>query len=109
VGKIFKNAVKEWPEAINVAMEHNNLSIDDISLVVAHQANRRILEACAERMKLPLEKMYINIHKYGNTTAATIPIAICEALEEGKFAKGDHIILTAFGAGYTWASAAIRW
>ena len=53
--------------------------------------------------------MYINIHKYGNTTAATIPIAICEALEEGKFAKGDHIILTAFGAGYTWASAAIRW
>ena len=97
------------PEAINVAMEHNNLSIDEISLVVAHQANRRILEACAERMKLPLEKMYINIHKYGNTTAATIPIAICEALEEGKFAKGDHIILTAFGAGYTWASAAIRW
>ena len=91
------------------AEEHNNLSIDDISLVVAHQANRRILEACAERMKLPLEKMYINIHKYGNTTAATIPIAMCEALKEGKFTKGDHIILTAFGAGYTWASAAIKW
>jgi 3-oxoacyl-[acyl-carrier-protein] synthase-3 len=53
--------------------------------------------------------MYINIHKYGNTTAATIPIAMCEALEEGKFVKGDNIILTAFGAGYTWASAAIRW
>ena len=107
--EVFKNAVKRMPEAINIALEHNNLSIDDISLVVAHQANRRILEACAERMKLPLEKMYINIHKYGNTTAATIPIAMCEALKEGKFTKGDHIILTAFGAGYTWASAAIKW
>ena len=107
--EVFKNAVKRMPEAINIALEYNNLSIDDISLVVAHQANKRILEACAERMKLPLEKMYINIHKYGNTTAATIPIAICEALKEGRFIKGDHIILTAFGAGYTWASAAIRW
>jgi len=107
--EVFKNAVRRMPEAINVALEHNNLSVNDVSLVVAHQANRRILEACAERMKLPLEKMYINIHKYGNTTAATIPIAICEALEEGKFTKGDNIILTAFGAGYTWASAAIRW
>ena len=107
--EVFKNAVKRMPEAINIALEYNNLSIDDISLVVAHQANKRILEACAERMKLPLEKMYINIHKYGNTTAATIPIAICEALKEGRFIKGDHIILTAFGAGYTWASAAIKW
>jgi 3-oxoacyl-[acyl-carrier-protein] synthase-3 len=107
--EVFKNAVKRMPEAINVALEHNSLSVDDVSLVIAHQANRRILEACAERMKLPLEKMYINIHKYGNTTAATIPIAMCEALEEGKFVKGDNIILTAFGAGYTWASAAIRW
>jgi 3-oxoacyl-[acyl-carrier-protein] synthase-3 len=60
-------------------------------------------------MNLPIEKMFINIHKYGNTTAATIPIAICEALEQNKFVKGDTIILTAFGAGYTWASAAIRW
>ncbi len=107
--EVFKNAVKRMPEAINIALEYNNLSIDDISLVVAHQANKRILEACAERMKLPLEKMYINIHKYGNTTAATIPIAICEALKEGRLIKGDHIILTAFGAGYTWASAAIKW
>ena len=107
--EVFKNAVKRMPEAINVALEHNNLSVDDVSLVVAHQANRRILEACAERMKLPMEKMYINIHKYGNTTAATIPIALCEAIEEGKFSKGDNIILTAFGAGYTWASAAIKW
>ena len=107
--EVFKNAVKRMPEAIEVALKHNNWNIKDVSLIIAHQANRRILEACAERMKLPIEKMYINIHKYGNTTAATIPIAICEALEEGKIAKGDNIILTAFGAGYTWASAAIRW
>ena len=60
-------------------------------------------------MNLPMEKMFINIHKYGNTTAATIPIAICEALDQGKFSKGDTIMLTAFGAGYTWASAVIRW
>ena len=60
-------------------------------------------------MNLPSEKMFVNIQKYGNTTAATIPIAMCEALEQGKFSKGDIIMLTAFGAGYTWASAAIRW
>ena len=107
--EVFKNAVKRMPEAINFALEKNNLSIDDIKLVVAHQANKRILEACAQRMNLPSEKMFVNIQKYGNTTAATIPIAMCEALEQGKFSKGDIIMLTAFGAGYTWASAAIRW
>ena len=107
--EVFKNAVKRMPESIEVALKENNLKIDDVKLVIAHQANRRILEACAKRMNLPIEKMFINIHKYGNTTAATIPIAICEALEQNKFAKGDTIILTAFGAGYTWASAAIRW
>ena len=107
--EVFKNAVKRMPEAINFALEKNNLSIDDIKLVVAHQANKRILEACAQRMNLPSKKMFMNIQKYGNTTAATIPIAMCEALEQGLFSKGDIIMLTAFGAGYTWASAAIRW
>jgi 3-oxoacyl-[acyl-carrier-protein] synthase-3 len=107
--EVFKNAVTRMPEAINVALEHNHLNIEDVSLVIAHQANKRILETCAKRMNLPMEKMFVNIHKYGNTTAATIPIAICEALEENKFSKGDYIILTAFGAGYTWASAAIKW
>ena len=107
--EVFKNAVTRMPEAINIALEHNNLDIDDISLVIAHQANKRILETCAKRMNLPMKKMFVNIHKYGNTTAATIPIAMCEALAENKFSKGDYIILTAFGAGYTWASAAIKW
>ena len=107
--EVFKNAVTRMPEAITIALEHNNLDIDDISLVIAHQANKRILETCAKRMNLPMKKMFVNIHKYGNTTAATIPIAMCEALAENKFSKGDYIILTAFGAGYTWASAAIKW
>ena len=107
--EVFKNAVTRMPEAIDVALKHNNLHIDDVSLVIAHQANKRILETCAKRMNLPMEKMFVNIHKYGNTTAATIPIAMCEALAENKFSKGDYIILTAFGAGYTWASAAIKW
>jgi len=107
--EVFKNAVTRMPEAIDIALKHNNLHIDDVSLVIAHQANKRILETCANRMNLPMEKMFVNIHKYGNTTAATIPIAMCEALAENKFSKGDYIILTAFGAGYTWASAAIKW
>jgi 3-oxoacyl-[acyl-carrier-protein] synthase-3 len=107
--EVFKNAVIRMPEAVNVALEYNNLNIDDVSLVIAHQANKRILETCAKRMNLPMEKMFVNIHKYGNTTAATIPIAICEALNENKFSRGDYIILTAFGAGYTWASAVIKW
>ena len=107
--EVFKNAVTRMPEAIDVVLKHNNLHIDDVSLVIAHQANKRILETCAKRMNLPMEKMFVNIHKYGNTTAATIPIAMCEALADNKFSKGDYIILTAFGAGYTWASAAIKW
>tara|TARA_B100001146_G_scaffold5612_3_gene5011 strand:+ start:48201 stop:49199 length:999 start_codon:yes stop_codon:yes gene_type:complete len=107
--EVFKNAVTRMPESVDVAMKHNNWSLDDVTLVIAHQANYRILETCAKRMGISMDKMYINIQKYGNTTAATIPIAMCEALAEGKFSKGDNIILTAFGGGYTWASAAIRW
>ena len=68
-----------------------------------------ILKTVAKRMDISMDKMYVNIHKYGNTTAGTIPIAMCEALAEGKFKKGDIIVLTAFGAGYTWASSIIRW
>ena len=107
--EVFKNAVVRMPEAINIALEHNNLSIEDVSLVIAHQANYRILKTVAKRMDISMDKMYVNIHKYGNTTAGTIPIAMCEALAEGKFKKGDIIVLTAFGAGYTWASSIIRW
>jgi len=90
-------------------LEKNNLSIDDISLIIPHQANLRIIQSVAKRMGVEQDKFYTNIQRYGNTTAASIPIALCEAVEEEKVKEGDTIILAAFGAGYTWASAAIRW
>ncbi|MGY8781200.1 MAG: 3-oxoacyl-ACP synthase III family protein [Fidelibacterota bacterium] len=107
--EVFKNAVRRFPEVINEALEANNLSLEDIKLIIPHQANFRISQAVAKRLGVGMDKVYSNIRKYGNTTAATIPIAITEALAEGKIERGDNIILAAFGAGYTWASAAIRW
>jgi len=107
--EVFRNAVKRFPEVINEALIHNKLSINDIKLIIPHQANFRISQAVANKMNVDMKVVYSNIHKYGNTTAASIPIALTEAVEEGHIIKGDHIILAAFGAGYTWASAAIKW
>ena len=107
--EVFRHAITRFPEVINEALDHNNLSIDDVKLIIPHQANHRISEAVAKRMGVGMDKVFSNIHKYGNTTAASIPIAMSEALAEGKFSKGDIIVLAAFGAGFTWASAAIRW
>ncbi len=107
--EVFKHAVVRFPQVIQEAMKKNNLSFDDIKLVIPHQANARITEAMRQRLELPPEKVFSNIHKYGNTTAASIPIAISEALHDGLITAGDNIILAAFGSGFTWASAAIRW
>lgn len=107
--EVFRNAVTRFPEVIQEAMDANNLALDDIALIVPHQANDRISKAVARKMGVDSELVYSNIQKYGNTTAASIPIALTEAYTEGRFKRGDHIILAAFGAGYTWASAAIRW
>ncbi len=107
--EVFKNAVVRFPEAIMESLNANDLTMEDIKLIIPHQANLRISQAVAKRMGVDMEKIYSNIHKYGNTTAASIPIALTEALAEGKFQRGDKIILAAFGAGFTWASAAIRW
>ena len=107
--EVFRNAVKRFPEVINESLIYNNLSINDIKLIIPHQANYRISQAVAKQMGVDINMVYSNIHKYGNTTAASIPIALTEALEDGLIKKGEHIILAAFGAGYTWASAAIRW
>jgi 3-oxoacyl-[acyl-carrier-protein] synthase-3 len=101
--------VKRFPEVIQEAMDENGLTMEDIKLIIPHQANNRISQAVAKRMGIGMDRLYSNIHKYGNTTAASIPIALTEAHQEGKIQKGDYIILAAFGAGYTWASAAIRW
>ena len=107
--EVFKNAVKRFPEVIHEALDYNNLDFNDIKLIIPHQANYRISEAVAKKLEVGMDKVYSNIHKYGNTTAASIPIALTEAVNSKKINKGDLIILAAFGAGYTWASAAIKW
>lgn len=107
--QVFKNAIIHFPEAVIAALETNQWTREDIKLVIPHQANLRITEAIAKRLELPLEKVYSNIHRYGNTTAASIPLAMVDARKEGKFGKGDKLILAAFGSGFTWASAAIVW
>ena len=107
--EVFKNAVKRFPEVIHEALDRNNLNFNDIKLIIPHQANYRISEAVAKKLEVGMDKVYSNIHKYGNTTAASIPIALTEAIYSKKINRGDLIILAAFGAGYTWASAAIKW
>lgn len=106
--KVFKMAVEKLPEVINEALAANGLSIDDIDLLVPHQANIRINEYVAKEMGIPPEKVFHNIQKYGNTTAGSIPIALNEAILEGKAKKGDTIMLAAFGSGFTWASCVLR-
>ncbi|QSE96035.1 beta-ketoacyl-ACP synthase III [Fulvivirga lutea] len=106
---VFKHAVVRFMEVINEALEANKLNKEEIDLLVPHQANLRISNYIQQKMELPDSKVYNNIMRYGNTTAASIPIAMSEAFEEGKINKGDLICLAAFGSGFTWASALIRW
>ncbi|MFN4146117.1 MAG: 3-oxoacyl-ACP synthase III family protein [Runella sp.] len=106
---VFKHAVVRFAEAIKEALEANHCTTDDIALLVPHQANIRISEFVRQQMKLREDQVYNNIHKYGNTTAASIPIALTEAWEEGRVKEGDLVCLAAFGSGFTWASALIRW
>ena len=107
--QVFKNAITRFPEVVIAALEANQWTREDIKLVIPHQANMRITEAITKRLDLSPEKVYSNIHRYGNTTAASIPLAMVDARKEGKFGKGDKLILAAFGSGFTWASAAIVW
>jgi 3-oxoacyl-[acyl-carrier-protein] synthase-3 len=106
---VFKVAVKGMADVSYELMKKNNLESDDIAYLVPHQANLRIIDATAERMGLSKDKVMVNIHKYGNTTAATIPSCITEYYREGKIKKGDKLILSAFGAGYTWGSCYLVW
>ncbi len=106
---VFKHAVVRFSEVINEALEANGKSKEDIDLLVPHQANLRISNFVQKQFQLPHEKVYNNIMKLGNTTAASIPIAMSEALEEGRIKDGDLICLAAFGSGFTWASALIEW
>ncbi|MCE7992457.1 MAG: ketoacyl-ACP synthase III [Roseivirga sp.] len=106
---VFKHAVVRFSEVINEALKHNGLAKEDIDLLVPHQANLRISNFVQKQMSLPDEKVFNNIMYYGNTTAASIPIALSEAWEQGKIKEGDLVCLAAFGSGFTWASALIRW
>ncbi len=106
---VFKHAVVRFNEVILEALEHNNLKKEDINLLVPHQANLRISKFIQEKLQLRDDQVYNNIMRYGNTTAASIPIAMSEAWAEGKINENDLVCLAAFGSGFTWASALIRW
>jgi len=106
---VFKNAVVRFMEVINEALVKNNLTKEDIDLLIPHQANLRISQFVQKQLALPNEKVYNNIMKYGNTTAASIPIALAEAIEKDMLKEGDVLCLAAFGSGFTWGSALIRW
>jgi len=106
---VFKNAVTRFSEVIIEGLEKNGLSSNDIDLLVPHQANLRISQFIQKKFKLNDDQVFNNIQKYGNTTAASIPIALTEAWEQGKINKGDKVVLAAFGSGFTWASAFIEW
>ena len=106
---VFKVAVKGMADVSAEIMEKNNLKSEDIAFLVPHQANLRIISATAERMGIGMEKVMINIDKYGNTTTATIPTCLSEYYYQGKLKKGDNIILASFGAGFTWGSIWLKW
>jgi len=106
---VFKKAVVKFPEVIHEALAKNNLKTNDIDLLIPHQANLRISQFVQKTLGLREDQVFNNIQKYGNTTAASVPIALCEAWEEGKIKDGDLVCLAAFGAGFTWGSALIRW
>ena len=105
---VFKYAVSKFPEVIREALETAGISKDELDLVIPHQANMRITEAVRQRLEIPEDKVYSNIHKYGNTTAASIPIALSEAIAEGRVKENSLICLAAFGSGFTWASALLK-
>jgi len=106
---VFKNAIVRFTEVIMEGLEANGLSVSDIDMLIPHQANLRIAQFIQRKLKLSDDQVYNNIQKYGNTTAASIPIALSEAWEKGKIKKGDLVVLAAFGSGFTWGSTIIRW
>ncbi|MFQ6611934.1 MAG: beta-ketoacyl-ACP synthase III [Fidelibacterota bacterium] len=107
--KVFKFAVKKMADISAEILKKNGFTGEDIKLYIPHQANKRIIDAARERCNLSEDKVLINIQKYGNTTAGTIPIGIDEAVEEGRLTEGDLLLLAAFGGGFTWGSILIRW
>ncbi len=107
--EVFKFAVKIQGEAVEKVLAKTGLTIDDVDLIVPHQANIRIIDSAAKRLGVPMEKFYVNVDRYGNTSAASIPVALDEAVESGRVKKGDIVLTVGFGAGLTWASGVMKW
>ena len=106
---MFRRAVTVMADASARVIERAGMTLDDVDLVIPHQANARIIDATARRLKLDPAKVFVNIASYGNTSAATIPIALTEALETGRIRPGSNVVFTAFGGGLTWGSALFTW
>jgi len=107
--EVYKHAVRNMAASARAALEANGLKPDDVAWVVGHQANLRILEGVSERVGIPMERFFLNVDRYGNTSAASVPTALDEAIEQNKLREGDILLFTALGGGLAWASAALRW
>ena len=107
--EVFRRAVTKMGESSLISLKEAGVAVEEVDLLIPHQANVRIIDATARRLGLPDSKVYVNIHSYGNTSAATIPVALTEALEEGRIEPGDNIVFAAFGGGLSWGSAVYRW
>jgi len=107
--KVFKLAIERMISSSKKVIENSNIQMSEISLVIPHQANLRIIKALAEKLKISMSKFVVNIEKYGNTMVASIPIALREALDEDRIKPGDYILFSAFGAGLTWGSVLLKW
>jgi len=107
--EVYRFATRVMASAAKQAAERAGWKLDQIDLFLPHQANQRIIDSAAKSLNLPPEKVFVNLQNYGNTSAASIPIALCEALDEGRIKQGDHLVMVGFGAGLTWASCAIEW
>jgi 3-oxoacyl-[acyl-carrier-protein] synthase-3 len=106
--EVFKVAVRSMEEISREVLDEAQVSIDEVSLVIPHQANLRIISALAERLNVPMSKVMVNLDRYGNTSAASVPVALDEARREGRIRRGDVVLLNAFGAGFAWGAAVIR-
>ena len=107
--EVFKFAIKVMGDAAQKALDNAGLDKEEIDCLVPHQANIRIINSAAKRLKLGMDKVFVNVEKYGNTSAASIPIALAEAVENKKIKKGDNVVLVGFGAGLTWAACVMKW
>ena len=107
--EVFRFATRVMDEAARKVVADAGLTLEDIDLFIPHQANLRIIQAAVRALKVPMDKFFVNLDRYGNTSAASIPIALCEAVDAGRLEPGDHVVMVGFGAGLTWAASVIRW